>query len=104
MMSLKTVEITNLILVLSAGALLGGFYFVALWFTIQRLTQTRQPGLLILGSYVVRLGITLVGFYLVMDGHWERLIACLAGFILARQLLVHRWQPSPEISKPLVGE
>jgi len=27
---------------------------------------------------------TLVGFYVVSDGHWERLLVCLLGFTIAR--------------------
>jgi F1F0 ATPase subunit 2 len=36
------------------------------------------------GSFVVRTGVTLGGFYLIGDGRWERLAACLLGFVVAR--------------------
>jgi F1F0 ATPase subunit 2 len=37
-----------------------------------------------MGSFVVRTGVTLGGFYLIGDGRWERLAACLLGFGVAR--------------------
>jgi F1F0 ATPase subunit 2 len=69
-----------------AGAGLGIVYFGGLWLTVRWLPRTQWPGLLTLGSLLVRLGGTLVGFYLVMAGRWERLLACLAGFVLVRFL------------------
>jgi F1F0 ATPase subunit 2 len=67
-----------------AGLALGLFYFGGLWLTVRRIACSTRPALLMLGSFVVRLLVTLCGFYLVMDGSWERLLACLAGFIVTR--------------------
>ena len=36
------------------------------------------------------LAVVVVGFYFVMDGRWERMLACLAGFIMVRLILVSR--------------
>ncbi len=33
---------------------------------------------------LLRMGITLAGFYFVGRGDWRRLIACLLGFVVAR--------------------
>jgi F1F0 ATPase subunit 2 len=104
MMNLTLIDLANLFLALSAGAFLGVFYFGALWLTVQRLTRAKRPGLLFLGSYVVRMAVTLVGFYLVMGGQWERLLACVAGFLLARQFLVRYLQPSQALPKHVIGE
>ncbi|MFW6127514.1 MAG: ATP synthase subunit I, partial [Thermodesulfobacteriota bacterium] len=71
-----------------------------LWLTVQRLPGARRPGLLTLLSLIIRLGVTLAGFYLVMAGRWERLLVCLAGFLLVRILLVRRLGPS---SSPSAG-
>jgi F1F0 ATPase subunit 2 len=76
------------------GGILGVFYFGALWFTVRRIPHARHPGLLTLGSFLIRLAVTLAGFYLVVwGGHWERLLSCLLGFVLARVVLVSRWRP-----------
>jgi F1F0 ATPase subunit 2 len=83
-------QIISLFLMLITGMALGLFYFGGLWLTVQHLPQTRRPGLLSLTSLIIRLGLTLAAFYLVMAGRWERLLACLAGFLLIRLVLVRR--------------
>jgi F1F0 ATPase subunit 2 len=70
-----------------AGLALGLFYFGGLWLTVRRIVGCTRPALLMLGSFIVRLLVTLCGFYLVMDGRWERLLACLSGFIVTRFIL-----------------
>lgn len=76
-----------LILSIAAGLLLGVLFFGGLWWTIRRGLSSKQPTLWFLGSLILRLGITLAGFYLVSAGRWERLVACLAGFIVARYIV-----------------
>jgi F1F0 ATPase subunit 2 len=77
----------------AAGVGLGFLFFGALKMTIELLPSVRHPELLALGSFFIRTGGILVGFYLVMGGHWERLIACLVGFIVMRKLLVRLLKP-----------
>jgi F1F0 ATPase subunit 2 len=86
-------EVVHLILAFTAGLAVGLFYFGGLWLTVQRLPQARHPGMLAAASMFVRTGLTLLAFYLVMAGRWERLLACLAGFFLVRLLLVRRLGP-----------
>ena len=85
--------IVSLFLAFLAGAVLGLLYYGGLWLTIQRLPKASLPGVLVAMSLFLRLGLVLVAFYLVMGGRWERLLACLAGFLLARVLLVRRLGP-----------
>jgi len=73
-----------------AGLILGLFYFGSLWFTLLYLSKTQRPVLVVVGSFFVRLGITLFGFYLIMGGRWERLLIALGGFVLARIFLTRR--------------
>jgi F1F0 ATPase subunit 2 len=82
-----------LVLALMAGLALGLWYFGGLWLTVQRLPGARNPGFLSLVSLIIRLSLTLAGFYLVMAGRWERLLVCLAGFLLMRTVLVRRLGP-----------
>jgi F1F0 ATPase subunit 2 len=84
------IEAVWLVLTLLAGGLLGLVYFSGLWWTTQQLTTAKHPALLFLGSFLVRLVVVLGGFYLVAGGRWERMIACLAGFLLARSWLLRR--------------
>jgi F1F0 ATPase subunit 2 len=84
---------TSLALPLLVGMGLGLFYFGGLWWTVQQLTTARRPASLSLGSMLVRLIGTQAGFFWIMDGQWERLIACVIGFFAARTLLVSHFSP-----------
>ena len=88
-----TKDVLQFVVVFVVGTGLGLFYFGGLWLTVQRLPVTKRLALLTLGSLVGRMGISLFGFYLVMDGQWERLLVCLSGFVLVRVILVRRWGP-----------
>ena len=68
----------------SAGVLLGAIFFGGLWWTVQKGVSSRQPALWFLGSLLLRMSIALAGFYFVGRGHWERLVVCLLGFVMAR--------------------
>jgi len=83
----------TLLLAAVAGLALGLLYFGGLWLTVRRIARTRHPGPLFALSLLLRMALTLAGFYLVMDGSWQRMLACLAGFIAVRQLLVSRLRP-----------
>lgn len=86
-------EWLSLLPALLAGLVLGMFYFGGLWLTVQRLSQARQPALLALGSLAGRLGVTMLGVYLVTGGQWAKIGVCLLGFFVMRTILVRRWQP-----------
>lgn len=88
-----TTVIIPLILPLFVGFGLGLFFFGGLWWTVRRLTTSQYPAPLALGSLMVRLAATLIIFYLIMDGQWDRLLACTVGFFAARLLLVRHLQP-----------
>ena len=66
------------------GVLLGAVFFGGLWWTIRKGISSKQPALWFFGSLLVRMCIVLAGFYFVSGGHWERLVLCLIGFVIAR--------------------
>jgi F1F0 ATPase subunit 2 len=68
----------------AAGAVLGGVFYAGLWWTVRRAASFRHPGPSVLASLLLRMAITLGGFYLVADGDWLRLLFCLLGFMVAR--------------------
>jgi F1F0 ATPase subunit 2 len=76
---------------LLGGALIGLFYFGGLWLTVRALPRAGNPGLLVMGSYVGRTAVSLLALYLLMDGRWERLLAGMAGFLVARYWMVRRY-------------
>jgi len=77
-------EIVMLTLAGGAGVLLGAIFFGGLWWTVRRSVSSPRPALWFLGSLLVRMSVVLAGFYFVGNGHWERLVTCLVGFIIAR--------------------
>ena len=72
---------------LAAGTVVGALYFGGLWWTVRRAVASRRPGLLLLASYGLRTVGALALFYVIMGGSWLRLLVCLAGFLLMRQVL-----------------
>jgi F1F0 ATPase subunit 2 len=90
------------ILALLAGALLGAFFFGGLWWTIRKGLASSAPALWFLGSLIVRTAVVLGGFFLVSAGSWQRMIACLLGFVIARFVIVqlrHESESRSESSK-----
>jgi len=81
-------EIIFLALALVAGLLLGSIFFGGLWWTVRKGVSSKSPALWFLGSRLLRTGIVLAGFYFVGSGNWQRLVTCLAGFIIARVMVM----------------
>jgi len=67
-----------------AGVGLGMIFFAGLWWTVRKGVSSPRPALWFLGSGLLRMSIVLAGFYFVSGGQFRRLVACLAGFIIAR--------------------
>lgn len=85
------------ILSVLAGMALGAIFFGGLWWTVRRALGSPQPALLILASMVGRTGLVVAGFYFASGGEWQRLLLCLAGFILARFVVI-RALPKADVS------
>jgi F1F0 ATPase subunit 2 len=77
-----------------AGGTLGTIFFGGLWWTVRRGVSSKQPAPWFFGSLLLRMSIALAGFYFVSGGHWERLVVCLFGFMMAR-LIVRRLTGPP---------
>ena len=80
-------ETLSLVLALATGVLLGAMFFGGLWWTIQKGSLSERPALWFLGSLLLRTSIALAGFYLIARGHWENLLVCLLGFLIARLIV-----------------
>jgi len=76
-----------LVLALATGVLLGAIFFGGLWWTVQKGVSSKRPALWFFGSLLLRTSIALVGFYFIARGHWERLLVCLLGFVIARLIV-----------------
>jgi F1F0 ATPase subunit 2 len=88
-------EFLSLAPALAAGVLLGTIFFGGLWWTVRKGVSSQRPALWFFGSMLLRMSITLAGFYLVGREDWERWLLCLLGFVLAR--LVVKWLTRPPV-------
>jgi F1F0 ATPase subunit 2 len=80
-------ESLTLVPALVTGVLLGAMFFGGLWWTVQKGVPSKRSALWFFGSLWLRTSITLAGFYFIARGHWERLLVCLLGFVIARVIM-----------------
>jgi F1F0 ATPase subunit 2 len=78
------------------GALLGLFFFAGLWWTVRKLTSSKHVALLFLSSMLLRTGIVVLGFYFILGDNWQRLLAGLLGFIIARIIITRLTRPADQ--------
>ncbi|MGI4791626.1 MAG: ATP synthase subunit I [Janthinobacterium lividum] len=74
----------GLVFAFAMGGALGAVFFGGLWWTVLRGLASPVPALWFFISLLLRTGITVAGFLLVSCGHWERVLACLLSFFIAR--------------------
>lgn len=86
------------ILAWAAGGVMGAIFFGGLWWTVRRSIISAHPALWVLGSLLLRIALVLPAFYLVAGGRWERALACLLGFLMARGVLI--WLAGPLHRQP----
>ncbi len=79
-------EFSMLLLSLVTGLLLGFLFFGGLWLTIKKGVSSRYAFIWFTASLLLRTGIVVAGFYFVAGDRWDRLLVCLAGFLIARFL------------------
>ena len=90
----------QIVLYVSAGAVLGCLYLGGLWLTVMYLKHAESPLSLLAVSASMRLLLLLAALALVSGLDGKRLIACVAGFAVAR-LIVSLWprtQPAQRAS------
>lgn len=92
--------LVNLGVSLLLGSVLGWVYFQVLWSAVQRMTQRQHQGMGFVPSMAARFALMLAGFTIAVRwGDWPALGAALAGFLLARAVIVRRVRaatPLPE--------
>ena len=80
-------ETLSMVLALPKGVLLGAMFFGGLWWAIRKGVSSKHPTFWFLGSLLLRTSIALACFYFIASGHWQRLLMCLFGFIMARLIV-----------------
>ena len=69
---------------LIAGLLLGAFFFGGLWWTVRKGVKSERVALWFFGSMLLRTGVVMLGFYLLLGDSWQRMLVGLLGFFIAR--------------------
>ena len=78
------IDLLSLVFALIAGIMLGAIFFGGLWWTVRKGVSAKHPAFWFLGSMLLRTCIVVLGFYFILGGSWQRLLAGLLGFIVAR--------------------
>ncbi|WP_020606059.1 ATP synthase subunit I [Spirosoma spitsbergense] len=84
-----------------AGLGLGTFFFYGLWLTVRKTLTTSRPALWMLSSFMIRMGITVAGFFYVGNGNWQRLVVCLLGFVIARYMVTYLTRSAEAQQQPV---
>lgn len=79
------------IISLVGGMGLGYLFFWGLWKTISSFTAVKNPYLWMFASFIVRTVIVVLGFYLMLQFHWQFAALGLVGFLLSRMILVRKF-------------
>ena len=80
-------ETLPLALAFVTGVLLGAIFFGGLWWTVRKGVSSKLSALWFFSSMLLRTSAALAVFYFIARSHWERLLVCLLGFIIARLIV-----------------
>ena len=104
MMNATLPWVLTLLLAGVAGGVLGAIFFGGLWWTVRKSMTSPRAALWVFASLLVRMGIALGGLYGVAGGQWQRLLAGLLGFVLARLLIIRATRSSAHDSPLTIRE
>lgn len=79
-----------LLVAFAGGVGLGGVFFGGLWLTVRQLPRSGGEPLLFVLSFVARTAAVVAGFYWLSGGDWLAIMACLAGFLISRRVIIQR--------------
>jgi F1F0 ATPase subunit 2 len=97
------IDSLGLALALIAGIMFGAIFFGGLWWTVRKGVSSKHPAFWFFGSLLLRTCIVVLGFYFILGDSWQRLLAGLLGFIVAR-LIVMRLTREVEQTSQLAQE
>jgi F1F0 ATPase subunit 2 len=89
-----TNETLAMMLAVAAGGAIGALFFGGLWWSVKKGVSASSPALWFSASLLLRVSLALTGFYWVSGAHWQRLLACLLGFFIARRSVTALTQAS----------
>ncbi|GAB3265146.1 hypothetical protein GCM10027347_32680 [Larkinella harenae] len=72
-----------------AGLVSGVVFYGGLWLTVKKALNNKYASLLFFSSFLLRTAFTLTVFYFAAAGRWERMLVCMAGFLIARLAVIY---------------
>lgn len=97
-------EVLNLLPVIFGGIALGIVFFGGLWLTVRKGLTSKRPALLFMGSLIIRMGIVVLGFYYMGGNSWQKMLACLGGFLIARIVILYITKKDKQASAVFIKE
>jgi F1F0 ATPase subunit 2 len=94
-MAMTPGDVQQVLFCLPAGMVIGGFHFGGLWLTIHWLTNERSGKVKFAAGFVLRSFVTLTAVFMVSNGEWIGMTACLAGIWIMRKICIITFQPKP---------
>lgn len=80
------------------GLLMGILYFGGLYFSTQKFNSAKSPALFMILSFVLRMGILIVGFYYLSKSGYKNILIGLLGVMLVRFIMVFNIKNRPSKS------
>ncbi|WP_282143301.1 ATP synthase subunit I [Cellulophaga baltica] len=81
-------DLISILLGFFGGTAIGALFFGGLWFTTKKMLTSKWPALMYLGSLILRVGFTLLGFYYIGQDNWKIILIGLLGFISMRFIVL----------------
>lgn len=78
----------RLLVAATTGFVCGLVFFGGLWWTLRQAVKATSPAFWILGSFLVRTGMVVLGIGLATRGYLPAILVALAAFIVARFLVI----------------
>ena len=78
------------------GVILGIIFFGGLYWTIQKLTEVKQPALLMIGSLIFRMALLLSVLFYVSKSGYKGILYALLGMFLVRVIMTFKIEKTTE--------
>lgn len=71
------------------GIILGAIFFGGLYWTVKKLNEVKNPSLLIVFSFLLRVAVLLIGLYYVSQNGFQGVLLSLLGIIIIRYIMIY---------------
>lgn len=101
---MKINDVLSLLPGVFGGIALGILFFGGLWLTVRKGLSSKRPAVIFMGSLIIRMGIVVIGFYYVGADSWQKMLACLGGFLIARIAILQITKKDKQTKTVVINE